>query len=132
MEGRGIHWVIYSLTDKRIVGSCGFKNIDKDLQQGEFGIILHRMVWGKGHAIESHLLCLKYGFEIMKLRRIYFNTDVCNKRMQRFFEKIGIRYVGEAGEGYPRYEILQSEWTSVFGKLEEILTKKVLYTGSTS
>ncbi len=111
--GVGTSWAIYCHAAKKIVGNCGFKKIDKKKSEAEFGIIVHRDYWGKGHAGQAVILSLNYAFEDLQLKRVYFITDQKNIRMQKFFEKVGIRFVGHTEDGFLQYETLATEWAKL-------------------
>lgn len=106
-HGKALSFTVIFKKNNNIVGSCGFKNIDQVEEKAEFGLILHRSVWGKGACADCHLLCLDYAFEKLKLQKIYFTTDNHNYRMQGFFKKVGISQVDKTSEGYLYYELLK-------------------------
>lgn len=107
---------IITLGDSKVVGVCGFKNIDPKEKTAEFGIILDRDAWGKGISKETHLLALGWAFSELKLKDIYFYTDEHNLRMIGFFEKFGIRFKGTK-ERMQYFVLTNSEWPYVKTKL---------------
>lgn len=115
--GMAKFYFIETRDTNNIVGQCGFKNIDKKKQEAEFGIILHQDVWGQGVAKECHCLCLKQAFEFVGLQRVNFVTDHSNTKMQRFFNKHGIRRVQNTKSEACEFEILARDWSLLKSKL---------------
>lgn len=109
-ENRGVTFVVVLKSDNTICGTCGFKEIDWDKRESEFGIILSKSVWGQGVSKECHHLSLDYAFDKLDLDLVYFNTDLQNKRMQKNFTKMGIEKVEQTDDGFLRYEIHRSRW----------------------
>jgi RimJ/RimL family protein N-acetyltransferase len=82
---------------------------------------------------ESKLLMLTYAFEIWKVLRVCFHTDVRNQRSRAALERIGGQFEGilrahrMAADFIPRdsarYSILSAEWPSVKEKLNQKLNK---------
>lgn len=80
---------------------------------------------------ESKLLMLTYAFEIWKVLRVCFHTDVRNQRSRAALERIGGQFEGilrahrMAADFIPRdsarYSILAAEWPSVKEKLNQKL-----------
>jgi ribosomal-protein-alanine N-acetyltransferase len=116
--GKTLTYVAIDMKSKKIVGNCGFKNIDFTSQEAAFGIILHKSFWGKGLSGECHLLCLSYGFEELKLAQVYFETDDRNFRMKGFFDKVGIPAVRDSSKNLIRYELSQKDWPKVKIRLQ--------------
>lgn len=123
--GKGVTWAVHSLNEKVVVGNCGFKNISKETSEAEFGIILSKSCWGKGHALECHLLGLDFGFSQLGLTRVYFNTDEVNQRMHHFFEKCGVRFFKRTSEGYLQFELLKEDWAGIRPKIANLLEQKI-------
>lgn len=110
VEGTGMQYSVINKADRRIIGNCGFKNISTEKAEAEFGIILHRDVWGKTHAIEASYLCMNFGFEKLGLQLIYMITDIHNMRVQKVCEKFHIPVSSKTPEGYLRYDIRKEDW----------------------
>lgn len=80
---------------------------------------------------ESKLLMLTYAFEIWKVLRVCFHTDIRNQRSRAALERIGGQFEGilrahrMAADFIPRdsarYSILAVEWPSVKEKLNQKL-----------
>lgn len=111
--GEAKFYFIETQDTNKIVGQCGFKNINKKSLEAEFGIILHQSVWGLGVAKSCHALCLTEAFENVGLKRITFVTDFNNSKMQRFFEKHGIRRSQATKQNALEYEVRLADWPMV-------------------
>lgn len=115
--GKGFNLTVISKKNGKIVGSCGFKNINWKKKKAEFGLILHHSIWGKGVATECFLLCLGYAYTEMGLRKICFTTDIWNERMKGFLKKIGIPQNKKTREGYLCFETLKKDWPKIHSRL---------------
>ena len=87
VNGTGLSCVM-TLKSGEFVGICGFREIVWWNRSAEMGIILHPTYWGRGYCVDSHLLCLTYGFEDLCLNRIEFKTSVHNTAMINFLKNV--------------------------------------------
>lgn len=110
IQGLGLTYSVVETSLNKVVGNCGFKNINHSNNEAEFGIILHKSAWGRGIAQECFSLCLTYGFDQIGLQRIYFLTNNLNSRMKNFFSKLGIHSIGCDSLQNLSYEIKKKEW----------------------
>ncbi|WP_078552993.1 GNAT family N-acetyltransferase [Bacillus alkalicellulosilyticus] len=69
------------------VGTCGFRNWDKNSNHAEIGGNLQSKYWGKGFASELVPPMLSYGFTQLNLNKIYAYTVLRNKAVLRLLEK---------------------------------------------
>lgn len=121
VEGAAMALVVIDKAQNIVVGNCGFKSLDRSKSQAEFGIVLHRSVWGKGAAREAHLLCLSYGFETLNLETVCFKTSENNLRMQKFFEKYGIPLAKKVEDESLLFEVAKESWPEVKAKLSMVV-----------
>ena len=106
--------------DWRLIGNCGFFEIDQRNHSCEVGIFIgDKSCWNKGYGTEVMRLLLKVGFETLNLNRIFLRVDVANKGGIRAYEKAGYVHEGRFRQGTYRdgqYEdmlfmsVLRSEW----------------------
>jgi [ribosomal protein S5]-alanine N-acetyltransferase len=61
----------------------------------EIGWRLKSSEWNKGYATEGALACLEYGFNVLKLPKIYSFTSVLNTLSENVMKKIGMKKIGE-------------------------------------
>lgn len=80
---------------QRSIGCCGLTHINWKEGHGEISIYIGEKDWqGKGCAGEALELLVKYGFEELRLHRIYAIIFEYNKLSQKFFEKHGFYLEG--------------------------------------
>lgn len=73
-----------------VIGSCGiYPNASND--SGELGWILHKNHWKHGYGTELGAELIRYGFEEMKLRRIFAPCAAVNYGSYRVMERNGMR-----------------------------------------
>jgi RimJ/RimL family protein N-acetyltransferase len=123
-DGSGLSFSVFRKTDRKLVGDCGFRDIGKSGKTAEFGIILHRSVWGKAFATETRLLCYEYAFTELGLDAIRMMTDQDNLRNLGFLKKFQIRQVAEDKSGYRHFEVTKAEWPDIRSAFESELRRK--------
>ena len=104
----------------RLIGNCGFFEIDQRTHSAEVGIFIgEKSSWNKGYGTEVMRLLLHVGFGTLNLNRIFLRVDKANKGGIRAYEKAGFVHEGCFRQGAYRdgqYEdmlfmsILHSEW----------------------
>ena len=77
-------------TSNAVIGSCGiYPNSANDT--GELGWILHKDYWKEGYGTEFGGELIRYGFEDLKLRRIFAECAAINYGSSRVMERNGMR-----------------------------------------
>ena len=71
----------------KMIGTVGFTKIYKRENSAEIGYVLNRSFWGKGIGIEAVQEILRFGFEILKLDKIYAVIMSENKRSESLLLK---------------------------------------------
>lgn len=95
----GYYFKIIDLQKNECCGTISIYNVTN--KQAEFG----RYICTKSlQAVESEYILLKYGFDIMKLERIYCRTAAENIKVWRQHYKFGFSDVGE--EFFPVKELM--------------------------
>ena len=88
-------------------------------EKPEMGWLIDKHYWGQGYGTEVGYALLKFGFDVLNLRRIIAACHVDNHASYRLMEKIGMRreahFVKEKLYGVDwcdryQYAILQEEW----------------------
>jgi len=74
----------------KVIGSCGIYP-DSNNDTASLGWILHIDHWQKGYGTELAAELIRYGFEDLKLRRLYANCAVENYGSYRVMERNGMR-----------------------------------------
>lgn len=92
---------VYATTLKnsgKMIGSCEINIRDTTNKIGEISYIINPEYWGKGYATESATQLLNFGFQILKLHRIYATCDPRNIGSSRVLQKIGMVQEGKMRE----------------------------------
>jgi N-acetyltransferase len=142
--GTALPYAIVRLNDGQIIGSTRFWNIErwawpeahplhsKAVPDGcEIGYTwLSRSAIRTAANTEAKLLMLTHAFEVWKLFRVCFHTDVRNQRSRAALERIGGQFEGilrahrMAADYIPRdsarYSIIASEWPTVRERLRQM------------
>ncbi len=96
------------------IGNSMYYDIDTELAQAEFGIMIgDTSFWNGGYGTDAVRTMLKLIFTTTWLRRIYLHTLVSNARAQRAFAKAGFvadREVRKDGFDFLRMEITREHW----------------------
>lgn len=104
----------------RLIGNCGFFDIDWRARSSEVGIFIgDKSCWNKGYGTEVMRLLLKFGFETLNLNRIFLRVDAANLGGIRAYEKAGFVHEGRFRQGTFQdgeyrdmlfMSVLHSEW----------------------
>jgi diamine N-acetyltransferase len=79
----------------KLIGSCGFFNLDPRIRCSEFGIMIgDKSYWDKGYGTEAVRLLMKHGFQTFNLNRIYLRVLETSLRAIRAYEKAGFTHEG--------------------------------------
>ena len=107
-------------SENKLIGGCGIRVTSPGNSVANIGYCLNRNYWGKGFATEAANGLLRYGFEELRIHRIYAICDPENVASKRVLEKTGMVYEGHLRQnvvihGEHRdslmYSILKHEWT---------------------
>jgi len=90
-----IHWAIVNEKDE-YMGTVSLKNIEKT--EAEFAIVIRRCAMGKGYSRYAMEECIKYAFQHMGLKKVYWYVSSANERAIRFYEKNGYQRYDELNE----------------------------------
>jgi RimJ/RimL family protein N-acetyltransferase len=106
----------------RLVGNCGFFDINRSARSAEVGIFIgDKSCWNKGYGTEVIRLLLRVGFETLNLNRIFLRVDESNRGGIRAYEKAGFIHEGRFRQGTFQggeyrdmllMSVLRSEWSS--------------------
>ncbi|NEO29512.1 MAG: GNAT family N-acetyltransferase [Symploca sp. SIO3C6] len=88
-------WAVIHQQDHILIGRCGLCFLDKTTEV-ELGYLFDKFYWGRGLATEASLAALKYGFEVVKLKRIVAVAKPENLASRRVMEKVGMKYEKDA------------------------------------
>src|SRR4030095_6963554 len=84
-------WALVLKESGSLIGHCGLQFIHVT-PEVEVTYGLAKAYWRKGLASEAARACLRYGFEELKLERIYALADPGNTGSHKVMERVGMRY----------------------------------------
>jgi RimJ/RimL family protein N-acetyltransferase len=90
----------------RLIGWCGLELKAENKREGEIGYALNRNYWGNGYMFEAAQAVLTFGFEQLKLHRIFATCHPANHASIRVLEKLNMRYEGRL----PEQKKCRGEW----------------------
>jgi Acetyltransferases, including N-acetylases of ribosomal proteins len=96
--GTGIRWAIVRKTDGKVIGTCGFHNLNPEHFRAEIGYELGKEYWGQGLMAEALTAILRYGCNTMNFNRVEAFVNEGNARSVRILEKLGFRLDGTLRE----------------------------------
>jgi [ribosomal protein S5]-alanine N-acetyltransferase len=107
------NFAVIERSDERLIGACAvsIRSIN-DLErkvyssEGEIGYILNRQYWNQGYMTETARRVMIFGFEELKLHRIFATCDPANTGSYRVMEKIGMQREGVLRE----YRNMKGKW----------------------
>jgi [ribosomal protein S5]-alanine N-acetyltransferase len=112
-------FVIQDSQNHELLGAVELNIRDLHNQAGDIGYIINPKSWGKGFATEAAELVIQYGFEVLKLHRIFATCNPGNNGSARVLEKLGMTKEGtmrhhlKMKDGWRDshlYSILENEW----------------------
>ena len=110
--------IVLKGTDK-LIGNCGFVDINHLHQKGEVGLFIgEEENRSKGYGTEALSLLVEYGFNYLNLKNIMLKVFSFNKRAIKSYEKIGFKVFGTRTEDY----YLNGKWYDEY--FMEILRKE--------
>lgn len=105
--------------ENRVIGGCGLDITNEQAQEGEIGYHLLASCWRRGYAAEAAYALLQFGFDRLKLHRLFADCFARNGASARVMEKAGLKYEARlrqnrlSAEGWDDtliYSLLEHEW----------------------
>lgn len=87
-------------SENKLIGSCGIYMSNSDQREGFIGYIFSRSFWGEGYATETAAALIKFGFNVLKLHRIFSTCDPQNLVSAHVLEKVGMQKEGCLRQNY--------------------------------
>jgi RimJ/RimL family protein N-acetyltransferase len=119
-SGTEVRLAISVRIDGCMIGGIGLRLFEQH-QHAELGYWLGTAYWGKGYATEAGREMLRYGFESLRLHRIFATHFIHNPASGRILVKLGMRHEGCQRQHIRKwdqfvdlelYGILRKEWES--------------------
>jgi ribosomal-protein-alanine N-acetyltransferase len=92
--------------EKRLIGNCGIRMQTPHAKVADLGYEIDRHYWGHGYAPEAALALLAFGFDQLRLHRIWAYCIAENIASARVLEKIGMAYEGRQRQS----EHMKNRW----------------------
>lgn len=87
-------WAVVEKDSNQFIGWAGLKLITEPVNEHvnyyDLGYRFKQTAWRKGYATESSIAILKYGFNQLKLKKIYAMADVENRASNAVLKKVGM------------------------------------------
>jgi ribosomal-protein-alanine N-acetyltransferase len=108
----------------QLIGSCGIRKETATAQQADLGYEIAPSHWGHGYATEAARAVLAFGFQNLRLHRVWASCVAENTASAQVLEKLGIQREGRLREHRWMkgrwwdtlvYGILQHEWKAQQG-----------------
>ncbi|WP_414624648.1 GNAT family N-acetyltransferase [Calothrix sp. CCY 0018] len=91
-------------SEHKLIGNCGIRKESTESNEAELGYEISPDYWGKGYATEAASTILNFGFEGLKLYRIYSRCIAENMASRKVLQKIGMKFKREL----PKNEFLKN------------------------
>ncbi len=118
------------------IGNCMYYDIDTELAQTEFGIMIgNSEFWNGGYGTDAVRTMLRQIFTTTWLRRVYLHTLTSNERAQRAFANAGFgsgREVRKDGFDFLRMEITREQWEVLEAERQDDIGEQPAATGTLS
>jgi len=92
--GQAIHFAASSIETKELIGCFALKNIDSSNAHAEFECWIGDPSQGQGYATEAAREVLNFGFQKLKLHRIYSFHMTGEPKSSGFLNKLGLQHEG--------------------------------------
>lgn len=93
-QTNSIRWAVIEKKTNRFVGTCGFKDWNRQSQKAEIGTDLAKAFWNKGYASEILKTLIPFGFNKMRLHRITACANPANHAAIKVLTKHGFQKEG--------------------------------------
>ena len=92
--------------DGTLVGAVGLR-IDADDQRAELGYWIGKPYWNQGYATEAARALLGFGFEQLRLNRVYAHHFARNPASGRVMQKIGMTHEGRLPQHVRKWDAFE-------------------------
>ncbi len=112
LKDSGCRWGIFDKKTSALVGTCGYHcwEIDQSGSIAEIGYDLGKAYWGHGIMQETLNAAIPFGFEKMKLSKIYASVQPKNDRSIRLLARLKFRQESEQRDGLLWFNLYPEDW----------------------
>jgi ribosomal-protein-alanine N-acetyltransferase len=96
--------------EERLIGSCWLNITSPELREAELAYQMNRSFWGQGYVTEAARAVLAFGFDELKLHRVWAKCVAENAGSWRVMEKLGMRREGHQRDN----QWLHGRWWDTF------------------
>jgi ribosomal-protein-alanine N-acetyltransferase len=82
----------------KVIGGVGLRIKSVQNREGDIGYVLNRRYWNQGIVTEAARAMVAFGFDELRLHRIYATCNAENLASARVMEKLGMKYEGKLRE----------------------------------
>lgn len=111
IEGRSqvkeVVFAVVTRENNQLVGAVGLRDIDHEHSQAELGFWIGVDWWRRGYATEAAQALLQFGFETLRLNRIYAHHMLKNPASGMVMEKIGMKLEGVLRERVRKWDVFE-------------------------
>lgn len=98
-DGGGMNHPAGVVSGQREIGSVYLRDIDREKGEAEYGIFIgERDALGKGYGTQAAKWMLDYGFETIRLKKIFLRLLQDNPRALKSYEKAGFQLINNRRE----------------------------------
>ena len=87
-------WGIHLKENNKMIGTCGFSQIDIENNSAEIGYVLNRKYWQRGFGAEAVSKVIEFGFDTMGFNRISARVIKGNINSLKVLSKNGLKEEG--------------------------------------
>jgi ribosomal-protein-alanine N-acetyltransferase len=106
-QKKGVVFAVVSKADGQLVGTVGLAHIEQEHSQAELGYWIAVDHWSLGYATEASEAVIRFGFEMLRLNRIYAHHMLRNPASGRVMEKLGMQKEGILRERLRKWEVFE-------------------------
>jgi RimJ/RimL family protein N-acetyltransferase len=89
------NFAIETLADKKYIGNCGLRNLDKNNRSADIGIFIGNKEYVfKGYGVDAMMTLIGFIFSKMDLNKIKLDVYEFNKKAIKFYQQCGFRKEG--------------------------------------
>lgn len=114
--GKAMNWAIVLQQEQILIGAIGL-SLSSENSHAELGYWIGKPYWEHGYASEAAQAVVKFGFETLKLHRIYATCLGRNPASARVLQKLGMTHEGSQKQHV--YHRGQFEDLELYGLVKE-------------
>jgi len=105
-RGEGVNFALVRRADHTLIGAIGLR-LQPPHARAELGYWLGVPFWRQGYCTEAAQAVVRYGFEVLRLHRIYATHVTRNPASGRVMQKLGMTYEGCARQHVQKWGVFE-------------------------